>query len=87
MHNVDVISFEKILKNVGVTKASKIDQISAKFPKEDALVIAILLPNITKLSIKLDTIPSQCIIAKTKSLFKKRIKTELKVIGVFLCCI
>ena len=77
-HNVDITSVEKILKNLDVAKASGIDQISTRFLKDGAPVIAIHLPNIINLSIKLDKFPSQCKIAKIKPLFKKGIKTKAK---------
>ena len=65
---------DKILKNF--EQIFK-EQISAKFLKDGAPVIAIHLVNIN-LSIKLDTFLSQCKIAKIKPLFKKGIKTEAK---------
>ena len=76
--NVEVTSVEEILKNLDITKAPGIDQISAKSRKDDAPVIAIHLANITNLSIKLDTFPSHHKIAKIKPLFNKWIKTEVK---------
>ena len=63
-HNVDIKSVEKILKNLDVAKAPGLDQISARFLKDGAPVISIHLANIINLSIKLDTFPSQCKIAK-----------------------
>ena len=54
------------------------EQISTKFLKDVAPVIAIHLSNISSLSIKLDTSPSQCKIANIKPLFKKGIQTEVK---------
>ena len=54
------------------------DQISARFIKDGAPVITIHLANIINLSIKLDTFPWQCKIAKIKPLFKKGIKAEAK---------
>ena len=78
LHNVDVTSIEKILKNLVVAKAYKIDHISARFLKEVSPVIAIHLADIINLSIKLDTFLSQCKIIKIKSFFKKGIKTEAK---------
>ena len=59
LHNVDITSVEKILKNLDVAKASGIDQISARFLKDGATVITVHLANIINLSIKLDTFPSQ----------------------------
>ena len=55
LHNIDVTIAGKILKNLVVATASKVDQISAKFRKDSALVIAIHLKDIINLSIKLDT--------------------------------
>ena len=46
LHNVDVTTVDEILKNLNVTKASEIYQISAKFLKKGAPVIAIYLANI-----------------------------------------
>ena len=43
LHNVEVTTIDKILKNVDIDKALGIDQISAKFLKDGALVIAIIL--------------------------------------------
>ena len=75
-HNIDVTTVDKILKNLDVAKASGIDQISAKFLKDGAPVIAIHLANMVNLLIKRDTFPSKRKIAKIKSLFKKGIKTD-----------
>ena len=74
LHNVDVTTVDKILKNL--EQIFK-EQISAKFLKDGAPVIAIHLVNIN-MSVKLDTFLSQCKIAKIKPLFKKGIKTEAK---------
>ena len=59
LHNIEITTVDKILKNLDVSKASGADQISAKFLKDGAPVIAIHLANIN-LSIKLDTFPSKC---------------------------
>ena len=76
MHNVEITSVEKILKNLNVVKATRIDQISPKFLKGDVPVTAIHLFNIINLSIKLHNFPSKWKIAKMRLLFKKGIKTE-----------
>ena len=39
-------TFDKIFKNLDVAKASEIDQISAKFPKDRSPVIAIPISNL-----------------------------------------
>ena len=59
-------------------KASWIDQVSAKFLKDDTPVIGIHLTNIFNLLMKINTFSSKCKIAKIKFLFKKAIKTEAK---------
>ena len=46
LHNLEVTSIEKILKNLDVARVSVIDQISAKFLKDGALVTAVHLLNI-----------------------------------------
>ena len=68
LHNVDVTSIEKILKNLDVAKAFGIDQISARFLKEGAPVIANNVANIINLSIKHVTFPSQCKTVEIKPL-------------------
>ena len=57
--NVDVTTGDKISENLDVAKASGIDQISAKFLKDGAPVIAIHLANIINVLIKLDTFLSK----------------------------
>ena len=59
-------------------KASWIDQVSAKFLKDDTPVIGTHLTNIFNLLMKINTFSSKCKIAKIKFLFKKAIKTEAK---------
>ena len=59
LHHVDTTSVGKILRNLDVAKAPGIDQISARFLKEGAPVIAIHLANFINLSIEPDTFPSQ----------------------------
>ena len=54
------MSVKKILKNFDIAKVSGIHQISGKFLKDGAPVIAIHQANVINLSIKLDTFPSQC---------------------------
>ena len=79
LHSVDVATIDKILKNLDVAKTSEIDQISVKFFQNGASTIAIHLSNIISLSIKLDTFPSKCKIAKIKRKLRlKEIKKEIK---------
>ena len=71
-------SVEKILEDLSVAKASRIDSISSKVIKGCSVALAFHLANIISLLIKLDTFPSKWKIAKTKPLFKKRIKIKAK---------
>ena len=80
IRNEEVTFFETILKSLDVVKVSRIDQISAKCLKDGALLIATCLNNIN-LSIKPDTFPSKCKIAKIKPLLKKRNCTDPKKYG------
>ena len=55
--NVKVTLLEKILNNLDVAMASRIDQISTRFHKDITPVTAIHLANVINLSIKIDTFP------------------------------
>ena len=69
-------SVEKLLKEIDTSKATGIDQIPAKFLKDAAPVISVHITKIINLSIKTETFPSECKIAKLKPLYKKGAKTE-----------
>ena len=53
-----------------MNKAAAMDQVSTKFPKETADVLAYSLPRIN-LSVKLFAFPEECKIATLELLFKK----------------
>ena len=59
-----------ILSCLNMNKAAAMDQVSTKFPKETADVLAYSLPRIN-LSVKLFAFPEECKIATLKLLFKK----------------
>ena len=63
-------------KNVEVTKAALIDQISGKFLKDEARILAKPISELWNLSMTLESFPNACKIVKVKSLFKKRSKTD-----------
>ena len=54
LHDVDVTTADKMLKNLDASKASGIDQISIRFLKDGASVTTTHL-SLANLSIKLDT--------------------------------
>ena len=58
-----------------MNKATRMDQISAKFLKETADVLAYPLCKVINLSVKLSVIP-ECKIAKLKPLITKRCKAD-----------
>ena len=65
-----------LLKNVEVTKAAGLDQISGKFLKDGARILAKPISELCNLSMTLGSFPNACKIAKVKSLFKKGSKTD-----------
>ena len=68
--------FFNILNNVEVTKAARIDQISGKFLKDGARILAKPISELFNPSMTLGSFPDACKIAKAKSLFKKGSKTD-----------
>ena len=67
-----------ILQNLEPNKAAGIDNISGKFLKDGAEILAKPISQICNLSIKKSKFPSQCKIAKVTPLFKKGSKTDPK---------
>ena len=61
----------KFLKNINEDKAAGIDNLSGKFLKDGAAVLAKPISQICNLSIKYSHFPTDCKIAKLKPLFKK----------------
>ena len=61
----------KLLKNVEVTKTAGIDQISGKFLKDKAWILAKPISELHNFSMTLGSFPNACKIAKVKPLFKK----------------
>ena len=68
----------KILKELNENKAAGFDNLSGKFLKDGASVLAKPISQICNLSIKYTIFPSKCKIAKLKPLFKKGSKTAPK---------
>ena len=82
-------TFEKfnILKNVEVTKAAGIDQISRKFLKDGAPFLSKPISELCNLSITLRSFPDACKIAKVKPLFKKIQKQIHQIADQYLYCL
>ena len=76
--NVSEEDVKKILLSLDTSKVAGMDQITTKFLRDGAEVLALPLRNIINLSIKLSTFPEECKIAKLKSIFKKSVSTDPK---------
>ena len=68
-----------------VSKARGMDEISPKFLKDGADVLAKPICDIINLSIKLSTFPDKCKIAKLTPIFKKDPRVTAKIIGLSHC--
>ena len=66
----------KIIQNIGISKAAGIDNLSGKFLKDGAEILAKPLSEICNLSITSRTFPNACKVAKLKPIFKKGKKTD-----------
>ena len=64
------------MKNVEVTKAAGIDQITGKFLKDWVRILAKPISELCNLSMTFGSFPDACKIAKVKPLFKKSSKTD-----------
>ena len=64
------------MKGLNSSKAAGIDNLSGKFLKDGADILARLISQLCILSIKLSSFPRSCNIAKVKPLFKKGSKTD-----------
>ena len=70
---------KKILPRLSTSKAAGVDHIPAKFLKDSAKVLALLMWNIINLSIKISTFPEESKIVKLKPIFKKGTRTDPKI--------
>ena len=76
MLNISEDVFEKFLPCININKVTGLDQISAKFLKKAAYVLA--YPFAKNLSVKLSVFLEEYKIAKLKPLFQKGSKTDSK---------
>ena len=65
-----------ILKGLNPSKAADIDNLSGKFLKDGAHVLAQPMSQFRNLSIQLKSFPRSCKIAKVNPIFKKGFKTD-----------
>ena len=75
----------KLLKNMDTDKAPGLDNLSARFLKGGANVLAKPITQICHLSKKFSIFPIKCQIAKLKPLFKKGSTTLPKIIAQYHC--
>ena len=68
----------KLLKHLNPAKSAGIDNLTGKFLKEGAPVLASPITDLVNLSISLSLFPDDCKIAKLKPLYKKEAKTKPK---------
>ena len=66
----------KTIQNINISKAAGINNISGKFLKDGAEILAKPLSEICNLSITSKAFPNACKVAKLKSIFKKGKKTD-----------
>ena len=68
----------KLLKQLNPAKSAGIDNLTGKFLKEGAPVLASPITDLVNLSISLSLFPDDCKIAKLKPIYKKEAKTKPK---------
>ena len=68
----------KLLKQLNPAKSAGIDNLTGKFLKEGAPVLASPITDLVNLSMSLSLFPDDCKIAKLKPLYKKEAKTKPK---------
>ena len=68
----------KLLTDTNPEKAAGLDNLSGKFFKDAAVVLALPISKLCNLSIKRSKLPLDCKISKLKPLYKKGSKTDPK---------
>ena len=74
----------QLLKNMNIDKAAVIDNLSGRFLKDGANILANPISELCNLSIKYSLFPTDCQIAKLKRLFKEESTTLSKNYGPIL---
>jgi hypothetical protein len=78
LHNTDQETVLKLLEDINPNMAMGIDNLSGKFLKDGASVLALPITTLCNLSINLSEVPDKCKIAKLKALYKKGSTLEPK---------
>ena len=65
------VSVLKLFQQLKPSKSSEIDNLTGKFLKEGAIVLASPITGLVNLSMSLSSFPDDCKIAKLKPLYKK----------------
>ena len=69
---------QKLLRNIYPSESSGLDNLTGKFFRDGASVLAAPISDLCNLSISLSVFPDDCKIAKLKPIYKKESKTEPK---------
>ena len=74
----------KLLQQLNPSKRAGIDNLTGKFLKDGATVLASPIKDLVNLSISLSSFPDDCKIAKLMPLYKKEAKTKPKKLPTYL---
>ena len=69
---------QQLLEDINPSKSAGLDNLTGKFLRDGASVLAAPVSDLCNLSISLSTFPDDCKIAKLKPIYKKESKTEPK---------
>ena len=69
---------QKLLEDINPSKSARLDNLTGKFLRDDASVLAAPISDLCNLSISFSVFPDDCKIAKLKPIYKKESKTEPK---------
>ena len=78
LESVPHASVLKLLQQINPSKSAGIDNLTGKFLKGGAPVLASPITDLVNLSISLSSFPDDCKIAKLKPVYKKEAKTKPK---------
>ena len=73
-----MLAVQKLLEGINPTKSAGLDNLTGKFLRDGASVLAVPISDLCNLSISLSIFPDDCKIAKLKPIYKKESKTKPK---------